>query len=96
MLEGPFEGVGSRDVLLVAQQGLSDDSAPPGLESSNGQTDRQSWALFVSYTNTNKKVLSQLVQPGQPVEFTVSASSHDKVKHRGGRASKYMAKEACS
>ena len=40
------------------------------------------------------KDLTQLVQPGQPVEFIVSASSHDKVKHKGGRAPKYLARQA--
>lgn len=79
---------------LIAQQVLNDDSAPPGLDASNGQKGQQSWPTSGVFPDTKRKVLTQLVQPGQPVEFTVSASSHDKVKHRGGRASKYMAKEA--
>ena len=34
------------------------------------------------------------MQPGQPVEFTVSASSHENTRNRGGRPPKYMARQA--
>ncbi len=37
--------------------------------------------------------LSSLLQPGDPVEFTVAASSHDGVRHRGNRAPRMMAKQ---
>ena len=68
-------------------QVLSDDSAPPGLmPAPTVETGQQSSA--------QSKDLTHLVQPGQPVEFIVSASSHDKVKHKGGRAPKYLARQA--
>ena len=71
----------------LAWQDLDDDSAPPGLEpANNGQNSQQGTAKSMA--------LTQLVQPGQPVEFTVAASSHDKVKNKGSRAAKYVAKEA--
>ena len=38
--------------------------------------------------------LTELVQPGQPVEFAVSASSYDKVNNKGGRPPKYVARQA--
>ena len=39
--------------------------------------------------------LSELLQPGDPVEFTVAASSQDGVRHKGNRAPKMMAKLVC-
>ena len=37
-----------------------------------------------------KKDLSELLQPGDPVEFVVAASSHDAVRHKGNRPPKLM------
>jgi hypothetical protein len=40
-----------------------------------------------------KRDLSELLQPGDPVEFVVAASSQDGVRHKGNRPPKLMGKE---
>lgn len=39
--------------------------------------------------------LSELLQPGDPVEFVVAASNQDGVRHKGNKAPKMMAKLVC-
>lgn len=72
---------------MYVWQALHDHSAPPGLHPAvGGQTGQQSLR--------DSRELTELVQPGQAVEFVVSASSHDKVRNKGGRAPKYIARQA--
>ena len=72
---------------LFFAQALDKDSVPPGLQPAPaGQASTQG--------SQGTRDMTEIVQPGQPVEFTVSASSQENTRNRGGRAPKYMARQA--